>query len=416
MSYISYNAELTFPNKEASSKYREVLEEARLCYNHLSQLLDEDGFRIHQESRFTIRDRYYRRLRREFPLLTSQMVGNVVLDCVSNWKSAIKNAKQNGTEFKTPFRRNPVLTLDKRLYSRLQKGSIKITIPSLRTIQCTFNTYARLDSLFEAHQAVNCSIFYKNRKFYISIKFDVPEVQPESEEPKALGIDRGIRRIAACSDGTGWINKKFNASRRKLRYLKRCLQKSGTKSAKRHLKRVRKTERNRSRNEVHRVVNWLLAKPVDTYVLEDLSKIKKNTSKTFKIEDDGNRKEVKKTRHNNRFGQIPLREILAVLKYKAPLLGKRVETVKPNFTSKNDYRKIKRGKRLGTRYYASDGVLLDADGNAACNIVLRKHPASTVVPPIYGPMVFAGKARSTALSWMSLKNSSHKPHPLQGGS
>ena len=403
MGYISYNAELSFPNEEASSKYQEVLEEARLCYNHLSQLLEEDGFRTHQESRLTIQQKYYKELRSRFKGLTSQMVIEVIFDCFSNWKSAIKNAKRNGTEFKTPFRKNPVLTLDKRLYTRLHMGSIKITVPTLKTVQCTFNTYARLDSLFEAHQAVNCSIFYKNRKFYISIKFDVPEEYNDAEEPKALGIDRGIRRIAACSDGTGWINKGFNKKRRRLRYLKRCLQKCGTKSAQRHLKKVRKTERNRSKNEVHRVVNWLLAKPVDTYVLEDLSKIKKNTSKTYKIEDDGNHREVNKTRHNNRFGQIPLREILAVLKYKAPLLGKRVETVKPNFTSKNDYRKIKRGRREGTRYYASDGVMLDADGNAACNIVLRKHPASTVVKPVYDSMVFAGRAESTAPSWMSLK-------------
>ena len=40
----------------------------------------------------------------------------------------------------------------------------------------------------------------------------------------------------------------------------------------------------------------------------------------------------------------------------------------PAFTSQRDYRGIPDGKRQGCRYYASDGIVYDADWNASVNI------------------------------------------------
>ena len=71
-----------------------------------------------------------------------------------------------------------------------------------------------------------------------------------------------------------------------------------------------------------------------------------------------------------------------VLMHKAQLVGKRVETVSPVYTSQTDSRTNKRdGKRQGCRYYCSDGIVLDADWNAAVNIAKRgNHPCSTQTP------------------------------------
>ena len=60
-----------------------------------------------------------------------------------------------------------------------------------------------------------------------------------------------------------------------------------------------------------------------------------------------------------------------MLTYKASTLGKKVEFVKPFYTSQEDYRGLPNGKRKGCRYYAVDGSVLDADVNAANNIMLR---------------------------------------------
>jgi len=47
-------------------------------------------------------------------------------------------------------------------------------------------------------------------------------------------------------------------------------------------------------------------------------------------------------------------------------------------TSQDDYRGLGKGIRKGCRYYAVDGKVLDADGNASCNIAKRysKHLSS----------------------------------------
>lgn len=393
---ISYNAVLRFPNMETESRYKEVLEVEKDCYNYLSQIFDRIDFKHHRLSRYDVQSKYYKELREKFPLLSSQMVLKAILEAVGNWTTCIANEKDN---FEPPIKKNLSMVLDKRLYSNLISSSVDLTVPGFKRVHCTFDSYKQLNKLFELYKPQNCNVFYRRSQFYLTIQFDVPEI--EHIEGEALGVDRGIRRIATCSDGTGWINREFNRERRKLRYLRRCLKAKNTKSAKRHLKKLSHTELNRSKNEVHRVVNWLLAKDYTTYVLEDLSKIKKSTSKKT-IKADGPKKEVKRKKHNNRFGQIPLKEIRTTLEYKAPLLGKEVVTVEPAYTSQLDYRALPKGMRLGTRYCASDGELLDADGNAACNIVLRHRPDSIVVKPTYGSMVFSGRPMSTGQSWLQL--------------
>ena len=396
---ISYNAKLSFPTKETELRYKELLETEKDCYNYISQILNRIDFRHHKISRYDFHLKYYKELRSKFPLLSSQMVIKAILETVSNWTTCVTN---DATKFDPPIKKNLSMVLDKRLYNRLTETTVELTVTGFHRVKCCFESYPRLARLFELYKPQNCNIFFKHNQFYLTIQFEVPDI--EHIEGEALGVDRGIRRIVTCSDGTGWINREFNRERRKLRYLRRCLKAKNTKSAKRHLKKLSHTERNRSKNEVHRVVNWLLAKDYTTYVLEDLSKIKKSTSKTA-IEVDGQKKEVKRKKHNNRFGQIPLKEIQTTLEYKAPLLGKEVVTVEPAYTSRLDYRGLPEGKRLGTRYYASDGEVLDADGNGACNIVLRHRPDSIVVKPTYGSMIFSGRSLLTGQSWLRLDQS-----------
>jgi IS605 OrfB family transposase len=112
--------------------------------------------------------------------------------------------------------------------------------------------------------------------------------------------------------------------------------------------------------------------------LEDLTKIKTKTSKT--------KEGFKRTKHNNAISQIPFFLFKERLTNKAQLVGKRVETVSPAYTSQTDSRTNKRdGIRQGCRYYCSDGVVLDADYNAAVNIALRaNHPLSSSEPPLSG--------------------------------
>ena len=74
---------------------------------------------------------------------------------------------------------------------------------------------------------------------------------------------------------------------------------------------------------------------------------------------------------------LPLQPV--ELTYKAQSLGKRVVTVKPYLTSQLDHRGLDGGARKGCRYIGSDGTVMDADVNAAINILHKydpKHPVS----------------------------------------
>jgi IS605 OrfB family transposase len=361
------------------------------CYGYVSALLETTGFREHPMSRYDVHYKFYYDIRKQYPTLSSQMVCKVMQEVVANWKTCL----QRGEEFSTPKKTNLSILLDKRLYSKLTDHSVNLTVPGYKKVECTFRTYPLMQRMFDSYTAKNCNIFYRDGQFWLTVQFEVPGAELVNED--VLGIDRGIKRLITCSDGTAISDKEFNKRRRKIRYLKRCLNKKGTRNAKRHSKKLRKREACMSKDYTYSVANYILSKPQGIIVLEDLTKIKKSTSRKKIAAECGETKEIKRKRHNNRFGQVALRQLQTVLEYKAPLVGKQVATVEPAYTSQLDCRGLPNGKRLGTRYYAADGLVFDADWNAAINIANRHRP-STFKLPICGKLNLIGRPSSTGQS------------------
>ena len=404
---LSYNVKLNFPSKETELAMLDCLKAEADCYGYVSALLETTGFREQPLSRYDVHYKFYYDIRKQYPSLSSQMVCKVIQEVVANWKTCL----QSKEKFDTPKKSNLSMTLDKRLYSKLTDHSVNITVPGFKKVQCVFKTYPLIQYMFDTYVPKNCNIFYRENQFWLTIQFETPELDLANED--VLGIDRGIKRLITCSDGTAIADTEFNKRRRKIRYLKRCLRKKGTKNAKRHLRKLRKREARMSKDYTYRVANYILSKPQGIIVLEDLTKIKKNTSKKKNTTASGEKKEINRKRHNNRFGQVALKQLQSVLEYKAPLVGKRVATVEPAYTSQNDCRGIAKGKMLGTRYYAADGLVLDADWNAAINIANRYHP-STFELPICGRLNLDGRPPSTGLSreHLGFTKSSLKPTGL----
>ena len=388
---LSYNVKLNFPNKAIEHAMLDCLKMEADCYSYVSALLETTGFREHPMSRYDVHYRFYYDIRKQYPLLSSQMVCKVIQEVVANWKTCL----QSKEAFDTPKKSNLSMTMDKRLYSKLTDHSVSITVPGFNKVPCTFSAYPLLQYMFDLYKPKNCNIFYCDNQFWLTVQFETSELDLVNEE--VLGIDRGIKRLITCSDGTAIADREFNKRRRNIRYLKRCLNSKGTKNAKRHLKKLRKREARMSKDYTYRVAKYILSKPQGIIVLEDLSKIKKKTSKKKIITENGEKKNITRKRHNNRFGQVALRQLQTVLEYKAPLVGKRVATVEPAYTSQLDCRGLPNGNRLGTRYYAADGLVLDADWNAAINIANRYHP-STFELPICGKLNLLGRSLSTGLS------------------
>jgi IS605 OrfB family transposase len=142
---------------------------------------------------------------------------------------------------------------------------------------------------------------------------------------------------------------------------------------------VSRKERNISKAQVEKACNVLLGSTsASILVLEDLTKIKTKTSKT--------KEGYRRKRHNNMLSQVPFYIFKERLTHKAARLGKVVQTVSPAFTSQVDSRSGKRdGARKGRCYYCADGVVLDADWNAAVNIARRANrPLSSSDVPLSG--------------------------------
>jgi len=200
-------------------------------------------------------------------------------------------------------------------------------------------------------------------------------------------------------------DKDFLRQKRALRYLKRRLNSkrktTNSHSSKRKLHKIRRQERNKNKNLSHHLANKILETSSNTIVLEDLSNLKKkNLKKT-------NYKKSKSSK--NRLSQVPFGMLLSILTYKAPLRGKRVATVNPAYTSQRDHRGISGGERKGCGFIASDGMLFDADWNAAINIAKKyvqtqeakgtKHPVSFSLP-LRGRLNVIGRLLSTSQSFL----------------
>lgn len=361
-----------------------LLEQAQLAYNWCTDYLKTNNVPLDIKS---VHNAVYDIMRSKYKQLPAQCVIRIYKEVIAAWRSIKSNKHENA---KTPKRKNKVMRLDKRLYANLSKDGISLTgFEKNKRKFFAIKSYPILNELFSKHIATDPLIFIRDGEPWLSITFEIPqEIVPDGF---AVGIDIGMKRFAVSSDGIVFDDKVYKAKRRQLRYLKSKLKAKGTKSAKRKLRRLKRKEHNQSKDFMYRMAKAIIASSGNAthIVLEDLNKIKKNTSK--------NEQGFKRKRHNNAFSQVALAKFREILTYKAALVGKRVVTVSPQRTSQIDSRTDKRdGKRQGCRYYCSDKVLLDADWNAAINIAKRsKHPTSKVIPLDGTLRFFVGRRLST---------------------
>ncbi len=350
---ITYNAKIT-GTPEDMKLIMDLMDEYRIIVNKASKVQFKNGFKSITE----IHRAFYYSARGEHLGFPSQMVIKAEQESLSSYR-AIKSNKHKITK---PFeKKNLSLRLDKRIYSKTNnKNEIKITTKEGRK-KFSIILYPKLQELMDKYEYVDPLIFVRDNKLMISLAFDTSiEMQKES---LCLGVDLGIRRVAACSDGRLIIDKKFNAEKRKLRYNKRKLQSKGTKSARKHLNKLKHKERNKNKNQTHLVVNEILKTNANIISLENLKGIK---AKKYKKQ------------NKNAISQVPFFELRRILTYKAENMGKHVCLVSPAYTSQIDnVSGIKEGERKGCRFYAKSGLVYDADINAAINIARRsKHPIS----------------------------------------
>ena len=382
MNIVTYNIELR-PTDATFCHWKKILSLYASAYNDCASYIAENKVPLSMKA---VHSHVYEWLRGKYPELPSQAIIRLYKDVIPAFRSIRSNKHRNAD---VPQRHYLALRLDKRLYSRIDSDGIVITSETARKrVKIPFVLYPKVVQMLASYEASDPTVFVRDGRMFLSIPFNVPTIVTSNDD--AVGIDLGIKRLFTTSEGKAFRDKTYLRERRKVRHNKRKLQTKKSRSARKHLKALKHREMNLSKDMLHRATNALLKSTrASVLVVEDLSKIKTKTSKTK----DG----FKRTRHNNMFSQVPVRAFRDMLAYKAQMHGKRVETVSPTYTSQMDCRTGNRdGNRCGCRYYCSDGLVLDADWNAAANIVIRaNHPFSNL--PLDGSLKFLdGRALSTA--------------------
>ena len=388
----TYKVKLLFDNPQTYDLWVDRLHLVRDCYNYASTIIFNEKIQLGLKP---IHSRLYYELRDKFKELPSQMCIQVERALISNYKSV----RSNGHKIDKPIQmKHPSIQLDKRLFSNLTRESFKLSNgDGNHRSEVRFVTYQKFNELAEMYKMCDPKLVYNDdtRVFYACVPFlDIPTTP---HEDSYLGVDLGMKRIATLSDGTAYSDKKYLANRRRIRHKKRILQshKKHSHSARTKLKKLRRKEANVSKNMCHHLANEILKHPCSVIVMEDLTKIKQSTSKT--------KNGYKRKRHNNAISQVPFYQLRQILTYKALLKGKRVETVSPEYTSRQDCR-TQSGvgcKRIGCRFYTKDNMVFDADWNAAINIMNRYKHSNSFDLPIDGRLNLIDRPLQHANSSMS---------------
>ena len=333
MAICTYNIELK-PSEQLFQHWHTLLSEAAQAFGECAEFLVENNVALSVKS---VHNSVYSWMREKYPKLPAQSVIKVYKDAMGALKSIKSNKHTNAS---TPNKHNLSMHLDQRLYGRLSSEGITLTNGTdTKRELVPFGLFPKAVDMFAEYTFGEPTVFFRDGRMFLSVPFEVPDKPLRSQT--ACGVDLGVRQLFVTSEGKSFVDKKYLANKRKIRYRKRKLQSNGSKSAKRRLKKLRNREHNLTKDMCYRAVKELiLSTNAGVLVLEDLKGLKKKTSKS--------KEGRKQKKHNSRMAQVPFAQFKEILSYKAPSAGKRVETVSPTYTSQTDSRTGRRdGERRG---------------------------------------------------------------------
>lgn len=251
----------------------------------------------------------YHQIRSEFGLSAQMTVRAIAKVC-----EVYKREKS----IQPKFRPLGAIVYDQRLLSWKSDRVSILTLGGRELIPWMTGAYqaARMDRV-----RGQADLICREGKFFLYVVVDVGDV-PEGNPIEYLGVDLGLKNIAADNDGETFSGATVASLRKRHSRLRRKLQKKGTKSAKRLLRRRRRKERRFATDVNHRISKAIVRKAQDTdrgIAIEDLTGIRERTTV---------RKAQRRAHSSWAFAQ--LRQFLA---YKAALAGIPVIAVDPRYTS-----------------------------------------------------------------------------------
>ena len=261
---------------------KQVICDTMKAYSDACNYVSEYIYKTHDLSRYSVQEDTYRQVREVYGL-RSQMAVSCVRTVIAKYRTILENQK----EWIKPVFRLPQLDL---VWNRDYSLNSKNDIFSVNTLKGRVKVPFHKNG-FEQYFSDDCrfgtaKLVSKHGKFFlhIPVTYEISELK-KSEVSNVVGIDRGIRFLAATYDSMGrsrfYDGNAVKQKRARYKALRKQLQQVGTPSSRRRIKAIGQRE-NRWMNDVNHCISKALVEsnPDGTlFVIEDLSGVRKATER-----------------------------------------------------------------------------------------------------------------------------------------
>lgn len=296
------------PTDAQADDLKRTLEVANAACNQISDV----AWATRTFGKFQLQKLVYRDVRDRFGL-TAQ----VVIRCIAKVAEAYKLDRNTRRTFK------PLgsIAYDARILSwKLAAQQVSIWTVAGRQ-KLPFVCHPRAIELLQGERGESdlCLI---DGEFYLFTACEVAEPAP-ADVQDFVGVDLGIKNIAADSDGHLYAGKQVNGLRYRHARLRQKLQRKGTHATRRLLKKRRHKEARFARQENHRIAKELVGRAKDTgrgIALEDLKGLRDRVTV----------RKAQRRQHSS----WSFNDLRQKIEYKARLAGVPVICVDPRNTSR----------------------------------------------------------------------------------
>lgn len=293
-----------------SPEQRAALLETMERFNTACSAITEVAFKQCTASKYKLQKLVYRDVRERFGLSAQMTVRAIAKVC---------EVYKRDKKIKPEFRDHGAIVYDERILS--WRGAECVSILTLRGRQLIPLALGEHQRKRLGGLKGQADLVLRDSGFYLYATCDVAEAKPHNVDG-FLGIDLGIKNIAADNDGTTYSGAQLNSLRKRNVRLRSKLQGKGTKSAKRLLRKRRRKERRFGRDVNHCISKTVVRKAIDTnrgIAVEELKGIRGRITV---------RKSQRRTHASWAF-----RQLRSFLEYKAALAGLPLVAVDPRHTS-----------------------------------------------------------------------------------
>ncbi|MFX0183741.1 MAG: RNA-guided endonuclease InsQ/TnpB family protein [Candidatus Hodarchaeota archaeon] len=335
---------------------KDLLETIKI-YNNAVQHVIDVGWLQRTFNKNKLHAKTYKELRDKYPMLQSSLV-----QCARDMASDI--LKMEKFKHKKPFKR---FLSGVRYNQRTFTPFLEAGVISISTIRGRKKYPLVIPPYFHPYlvdgRITSLTLYYnqKRKKIIAFLTIELPDILVE-QPPPFLGVDRGIKRIAVCSNNKFYPTNHILATKWKYQQLRKSLQSKGTRSAKRKLRLVRGRERRFMTDENRKLAKWICNMPYNCIVLGNLRGLKQHCKKKRKIS----------KRLRRRFGNWSYYQLEHFIIERAEKVGKTVLFVNAQYTSLrcSRYGYIAKNNRVSQSHFRCRDCLseLNADLNAARNL------------------------------------------------